>query len=200
MKKKRSRKSLSKSKSKPLGLLASKKSAAKKFATKKKRQIPGYQATAPARPRGNFRVKVQGKRKKMKSHQDLPVMRGENLWWKTPELSNLFSVDVVVSSQPASWLASKQANNLVRAFELTLALYFFPFLNMTQPNIVEGDYTGIDYGTVDDTQTQASFATGGPPEVILFTPCLYILNCFEWTRRSVLWEMFSWEKGRRPRK
>lgn len=39
---------------------------------------------------------------------------------------------------------------------------------MTQPNIVEGDYTGIDYGTVDDTQTQSSFATGGPPEVIFF--------------------------------
>lgn len=48
---------------------------------------------------------------------------------------------------------------------------------MTQPNIVEGDYTGIDYGTVDDTHTQSSFATGGPPEVIFFTPCLYTLNC-----------------------
>lgn len=107
-KKKRSRKSLSKSKPKLLSLSAFKKSSAKKFAAKKKRQIPGYQATAPARPRGNFRVKVQRKRKKTKSHQDLPVMRGENLWWKTPELSNLFSVDVVVSSQPASWLASKQ--------------------------------------------------------------------------------------------
>lgn len=79
VKKKRSRKSLSKSKAKPLSLLASKKSPAKKFAAKKKRQIPGYQATAPARPRGNFRVKVQRKKKrkkKTKTHQDLPVMRG----------------------------------------------------------------------------------------------------------------------------
>lgn len=37
---------------------------------------------------------------------------------------------------------------------------------MTQPNIVEGDYTGIDYGTIDDTQTQSPFASSGPSEVI----------------------------------
>ncbi|KAA8580958.1 hypothetical protein FQN60_013916 [Etheostoma spectabile] len=55
MKKKRTRKSLSKTKAKPLNFFAAKKSPAKKFASKKKRQMPGYQATAPARPRGNFR-------------------------------------------------------------------------------------------------------------------------------------------------
>lgn len=62
MKKKRTRKSLSKTKAKPLKFLAAKKSPAKKFAAKKKRQMPGYQATAPARPRGNFRVNVQAKK------------------------------------------------------------------------------------------------------------------------------------------
>lgn len=52
---------------------------------------------------------------------------------------------------------------------LTLALYFFPFFNMIQPNNVEGDYnTGIDYGTIDDTQTQSPFATSGPNEVIFY--------------------------------
>lgn len=56
MKKKKTRKSLSKTKARPLNFLASKKSPAKKFAAKKKQQMPGYQATAPARPRGNFRV------------------------------------------------------------------------------------------------------------------------------------------------
>lgn len=45
---------------------------AKKFATKKKRQIPGYQATAPARPRGNFRVKVQKKNKEKKRKDKIP--------------------------------------------------------------------------------------------------------------------------------
>lgn len=61
VKKKRTRKSLSKTKAKPLNFFAAKKSAAKKFAAKKKRQMPGYQATAPARPRGNFRVNVHVK-------------------------------------------------------------------------------------------------------------------------------------------
>ncbi|KAK0134735.1 Collagen alpha-1(XI) chain [Merluccius polli] len=56
MKKKRTRKSLSRTKAKPLNFLAAKKTPAKKFAVKKKRQMPGYQATAPARHRGNFRL------------------------------------------------------------------------------------------------------------------------------------------------
>lgn len=59
---------------------------------------------------------------------------------------------------------------------------------MTQPNIVEGDYTGIDYGTVDDTQTQSSFATGGPAEVIFFPPHpppLFVLKCV-WCFREML--------------
>uniref|UniRef100_A0A8C4IFN9 Collagen, type XI, alpha 1a n=1 Tax=Dicentrarchus labrax TaxID=13489 RepID=A0A8C4IFN9_DICLA len=52
-------------------------------------------------------------------------------------------------------------------FVLTLALYFFPFFNMTQPNNVEGDYnTDIDYGTIDGTQTQSPFATNGPNEAV----------------------------------
>lgn len=69
---------------------------------------------------------------------------------------------------------------------------------MTQPNIVEGDYTGIDYGTVDDTQTQSSFATGGAPEVIHFSPPrLFALNCFSRTRRSVFFGSVSREKGTR---
>ncbi|KAG7269678.1 hypothetical protein CRUP_029796 [Coryphaenoides rupestris] len=55
MKKKRTRKSLSKTKAKPLKFLAAKKTPAKSFAVKKKRQMHGYQATAPARHRGNFR-------------------------------------------------------------------------------------------------------------------------------------------------
>lgn len=67
MKKKRTRKSLSRTKAKPLSFLAPKKSPAKKFATKKKRQMPGYQATAPARPRGNFRVNVHVKKDRMPS-------------------------------------------------------------------------------------------------------------------------------------
>lgn len=58
IKRKRSRKSLSKVKAKPLNVLALKKPPAKRFAPKKKRPIPGYQATAPARPRGDFRVKL----------------------------------------------------------------------------------------------------------------------------------------------
>lgn len=72
---------------------------------------------------------------------------------------------------------------------------------MTQPNIVEGDYTGIDYGTVDDTQTQSSFATGGAPEVIFFPPPrLFALNCFSRTRRSVFWEVLAGKKEPDPRK
>lgn len=67
MKKKRSRKSLSKTKAKPLNFWASKKSPAKKLAAKKKRKMPGYQATAPARPRGNFRVNVHGKKDQIPS-------------------------------------------------------------------------------------------------------------------------------------
>ena len=58
MRKKRTRKSLSKTKAKPLKFLAAKKTPAKKFAVKKKQQMPGFQATAPDRHRGNFRVKV----------------------------------------------------------------------------------------------------------------------------------------------
>lgn len=69
MKKKRTRKSLSKTKAKPLNFWAFKKSSAKKFATKKKRQMPGYQATAPARPRGNFRVNVLVKKKRKKERK-----------------------------------------------------------------------------------------------------------------------------------
>lgn len=61
IKKKRSRKSLSKIKAKPLNFLALKKTPAKKFVPKKKRPMPGYQATAPARPRGDFRVKLLSK-------------------------------------------------------------------------------------------------------------------------------------------
>lgn len=58
---------------------------------------------------------------------------------------------------------------------LTLALFFFPFFNMTQLNNVEGDYnTDIDYGTVDGTQTQSPFATSGPNEVIF----IFILTYF----------------------
>uniref|UniRef100_A0A8C5ASX7 Collagen, type XI, alpha 1a n=1 Tax=Gadus morhua TaxID=8049 RepID=A0A8C5ASX7_GADMO len=60
MRKKRTRKSLSKTKAKPLKFLAAKKTPAKKFAVKKKQQMPGFQATAPDRHRGNFRVKVLG--------------------------------------------------------------------------------------------------------------------------------------------
>lgn len=61
IKRKRSRKSLSKIKAKPLNFQALKKSPTKKFAPKKKRPMPGYQATAPARPRGDFRVKLLSK-------------------------------------------------------------------------------------------------------------------------------------------
>uniref|UniRef100_H2RSX7 Collagen, type XI, alpha 1a n=1 Tax=Takifugu rubripes TaxID=31033 RepID=H2RSX7_TAKRU len=51
------------------------------------------------------------------------------------------------------------------SFQLTLPLYFCPFPNMTQPNIVEGDYnTDIDLGTIDDTQSQSPFTTSGPNE------------------------------------
>lgn len=82
MKKKRTRKSLSKSKAKPLNFLAAKKSPAKKFAAKKKRQMPGYQATAPARPRGNFRVNVHVKKKRPNPIKIFPPWR-ENLWWQT---------------------------------------------------------------------------------------------------------------------
>uniref|UniRef100_A0A672GHT8 Laminin G domain-containing protein n=1 Tax=Salarias fasciatus TaxID=181472 RepID=A0A672GHT8_SALFA len=60
VKTKRTRKSLSKSQTRPFKLLAAKKSPAKKFVPKKKRQTPGYQATAPARPRGDFREEVVG--------------------------------------------------------------------------------------------------------------------------------------------
>lgn len=59
---------------------------------------------------------------------------------------------------------------------------------MTQPNIVEGDYTGIDYGTIDDTQTQSPFASSGPSEVIF--SCLNTLNCFI-NQCSVFWEMLA---------
>lgn len=59
---------------------------------------------------------------------------------------------------------------------LTLALYFFPFFDMIQPNIVEGDYnTGVDYGTVDDSQTQSPFATSGPNEVTFFSIISYLI-------------------------
>lgn len=46
---------------------------------------------------------------------------------------------------------------------------------MTQPNNVEGDYnTDIDYGTIDDTQTQSPFATSGLNEVIfIFIPIYF---------------------------
>lgn len=67
IKKKRSRKSLSKTKAKPLNFLALKKSPARKFAPKKKRPMPGYQATAPARPRGDFRVKLLWKEEQIPS-------------------------------------------------------------------------------------------------------------------------------------
>lgn len=69
---------------------------------------------------------------------------------------------------------------------------------MTQPNIVEGDYTGIDYGTVDDTQTQSSFATGGAPEVIFFFPstCLCSQLLFANPAFGVLGSV-SREKGTR---
>lgn len=72
--------------------------------------MPGYQATAPARPRGNYRVKVQGK-KKTKSHQDLPAIGGKSVM-EGLELSNLFSVDVVesVASQPTNNLWFKPLN------------------------------------------------------------------------------------------
>lgn len=63
MKKKRTRKSISKTKAKPLNFWASKKSPAKMFAAKKKQQMPGYQATAPERPRSNFRVNVHVKKR-----------------------------------------------------------------------------------------------------------------------------------------
>lgn len=72
MKKKRTRKSLSKTKAKPLKFFSGKKSPAKKFATKKKQQIPGYQATAPARPRGNFRVNVHVKERPIPSRSSHP--------------------------------------------------------------------------------------------------------------------------------
>lgn len=51
--------------------------------------------------------------------------------------------------------------------------FFFPFFNMIQLNNLEGDYnTGIDYGTVDESETQSPFGTSGPNEVIptLFLP------------------------------
>lgn len=81
MKKKRTRKSLSRSKSKPLKLSAAKKSPAKQFAYKKKRSMHGYQATAPARPRGNFRVKdyLRKRPDPIKIFLPAPKSEGENL-------------------------------------------------------------------------------------------------------------------------
>lgn len=90
----RSRKSLSKIKSKPLNFLALKKSPAKTFAPKKKRLMPGYQATAPARPRGDFRVNSY--EKKTKSHQDLPILKWKSLM-EDPELPVLSCVEVAES-------------------------------------------------------------------------------------------------------
>lgn len=94
MKKKRTRKSLSKTKAKPLKFMAAKKSPTKKFALKKKRQMPGYQATAPARPRGNFRVNVHVKKRPNPIKIFLPwVLKGKSMM-VDGELPNLFHVVV----------------------------------------------------------------------------------------------------------
>lgn len=111
IKRKRSRKSLSKVKAKPLNFLALKKSPAKRFAPKKKRPIPGYQATAPARPRGDFRVTLK---KKTKSHQDLPILKGKSLM-EDPELPVLTCVE---AAESLASLKGSVANN-----------HFFELLN-----------------------------------------------------------------------
>lgn len=107
MKKKRTRKSLSKTKAKPLKFLSGKKSPAKTFAAKKKRQIPGYQATAPARPRGNFRVNVHDK-ERANPIKIFPswIPKGK---FVMAELPNLFSVEVAES---VASLRGPLANNL----------------------------------------------------------------------------------------
>lgn len=107
MKKKRTRKSLSKTKAQPLKFFSGKKSPAKKLATKKKRQIPGYQATAPARPRGNFRVNVHVK-ERPNPIKIFPswILKGKSVM---AELPNLFCVDVAES---VASLRAPLANNL----------------------------------------------------------------------------------------
>jgi len=100
MKKKRTRISLSKTKAKPLKFLAVKKSPAKIYASKKKRQMPGYQATAPARPRGNFRVNIHRKKKKknqIPSRSSCPeVSKGKSVMADL-EPPNLFCLEVAES-------------------------------------------------------------------------------------------------------
>ncbi|CAL8399507.1 unnamed protein product [Arctogadus glacialis] len=76
MRKKRTRKSLSKTKAKPLKFLAAKKTPAKKFAVKKKQQMPGFQATAPDRHRGNFRAVEE----KEEADEEVGVAAGGDLY------------------------------------------------------------------------------------------------------------------------
>lgn len=62
---------------------------------------------------------------------------------------------------------------------------------MIQLNNLEGDYnTGIDYGTVDESETQSPFGTSGPNEVI---PTLFLLFFLQKPLAGVV-ENVSWKK------
>lgn len=154
-KKKMTRKPPSKTKPKPL--------KAKKYSTKKKHQMPGYQATAPEQHRGDIRVKIHFEIREHPIKIFPPwILKGKSVMADFI-FANLLSVEVAATSV-----------SLRRPQQITSSLSFYAnlyssllFFNMTQINNLEGDYnTDIDYGTVDGTQTQSPFATSGPNEVI----------------------------------
>lgn len=89
-KKKMTRKPPSKTKPKPL--------KAKKYSTKKKRQIPGYQATAPEQHRGDIRVKIHFEIREHPIKIFPPwILKGKSVMADF-SLANLLSVEVAATS------------------------------------------------------------------------------------------------------